>query len=356
MSPRGVLLAKGGRSKGAMEAGYRDRLRLSDEERAVLSSAEFAARAPFSELAGSCGLKESAVRYLVNRLIRRGVILGRSPYLNPCLLGCTNYALYIAMASGSGRDREAFSRFLHDTPAVTWFVEAGGDFQYALTFSARHVGELADLRDSLSDRFSHIISGLTVCTRVALWFFPRKYLAANGPGTARGWFQGGGGDATLDPIDATVLSALSRDRFDSLRALAQRAGIPASTFDRRVRALEEKGVIQGFHYLIDAHAIGFEDFRLLVHSRGMRKDLTDRLVAFSKAHPNVRKLIQCICDWDYELEISVPSAREVRKVVEDLHERFGDDLGRLRVIPLFSDVSGPAFSDGIVRPAIGPPG
>lgn len=333
-----------------MAAGFRDRVRLSEEEKVVLSLVEFYARAPFSEIASSCGLKESSVRYLVKRLIDRGVITGRLPYLNLYLLGFTNYALYFTMNPWSDQDRKEFSRFLSETVQVTWFMEMGGEFQYALTFSGRHVQDLAVLRERISDKFSHIIAGLTVSTRVALWTFPRKYLAAQELPTVPEWLQGGVCEPTLDPIDTRVLTALSHDRFDSLRVLAKRAGLPPSTFDRRVRALQDTGVIQGFHYLINAHAIGFEDFRLLVHARGVTRDLTDRLFSFSRSHLNIRKFIHCICEWDYEFEVSVPSTRELQKVVEVMYERFGHEIRRIRVVPLFVDVSGPVYSNGIVCP------
>jgi DNA-binding Lrp family transcriptional regulator len=328
-----------------MAEGFRDRLRLSEQEKTVLSHVEFRARTPIPEIARACGYKEPSVRYILAKLIECGVITDRRAFLNLSLLGFTSYALYIAVASWSEGDRESLSRFLSGAPRVSWFAEVGGEYQYALTYSGYDPTELIELRERVSKKFARVIARLAVATRVALWTFPRKYLAT-APRKHAGWLQGGPHRAGIDATDAKVLSALSRGGLDSLRLLAERSEIPMSTFDRRVHDLEGKGIIQGYYYRINASAIGFEDFRLLIQSSDVSRDFTNGLLSFSRSHPNVRKFVQCISEWDYELEISVPSAREVSAVVASLNEGFRAEVGRVRIVPIFSEVNRPPLPEG----------
>lgn len=60
----------------------------------------------------------------------------------------------------------------------------------------------------------------------------------------------------LDPVDRTILQALAADARMPNNALAELAGIAASTCLGRVRALRERGVIRGFHADVDPGAIG----------------------------------------------------------------------------------------------------
>src|SRR3954447_13412890 len=115
---------------------FRDNLKLSEQERVVLSVAEFRARAPLSEIAKECGYKETAVRYILKKLIDSQVILARRAYMNPYLMGFTNYTVYISLASWREKDRESLARFLTRAPRVTWFAEMGGDYQYAASLYA----------------------------------------------------------------------------------------------------------------------------------------------------------------------------------------------------------------------------
>ncbi len=61
----------------------------------------------------------------------------------------------------------------------------------------------------------------------------------------------------LDRIDRKILNDLQeRGRMTNVE-LAERAGISAPPCLRRVRALEEAGVIKGYHAEIDAGTLGF---------------------------------------------------------------------------------------------------
>ena len=62
----------------------------------------------------------------------------------------------------------------------------------------------------------------------------------------------------LDAIDLKILRELQRDGRMTNVDLAQRVGISAPPCLRRVRKLEETGVIKGYHALLNAPALGFD--------------------------------------------------------------------------------------------------
>lgn len=61
----------------------------------------------------------------------------------------------------------------------------------------------------------------------------------------------------LDRIDRKILHDLQENGRMTNVELAQRAGISAPPCLRRVRALEEAGVIKGYHADIDPNSLGF---------------------------------------------------------------------------------------------------
>lgn len=62
----------------------------------------------------------------------------------------------------------------------------------------------------------------------------------------------------LDPIDRKILAELQADGRMTNVELARRVGISAPPCLRRVRALEEAGLIRGYHAEVDARELGFE--------------------------------------------------------------------------------------------------
>jgi DNA-binding Lrp family transcriptional regulator len=62
----------------------------------------------------------------------------------------------------------------------------------------------------------------------------------------------------LDPIDRKILSELQADGRMTNVELAKRVGISAPPCLRRVRTLEEAGLIRGYHAKVNSRELGFE--------------------------------------------------------------------------------------------------
>ncbi len=62
----------------------------------------------------------------------------------------------------------------------------------------------------------------------------------------------------LDPIDRKILAELQADGRMTNVELSRRVGISAPPCLRRVRALEESGLIRGYHADVNARDLGFE--------------------------------------------------------------------------------------------------
>lgn len=77
----------------------------------------------------------------------------------------------------------------------------------------------------------------------------------------------------LDAIDQRILCRLQENGQISNQTLAEQVALSASACLRRVRALEEKGVIKGYRAVLDAAQLGFE-LEAIVHV-SLDQSLTD---------------------------------------------------------------------------------
>jgi len=64
--------------------------------------------------------------------------------------------------------------------------------------------------------------------------------------------------AELDAIDLKILRELQRDGRITNVELAERVGLSAPPCLRRVRKLEESGIVEGYHAMLNAPALGFD--------------------------------------------------------------------------------------------------
>ena len=108
----------------------------------------------------------------------------------------------------------------------------------------------------------------------------------------------------LDRIDRRILHDLQDDGRMTNVELARRAGISAPPCLRRVRALEEAGLIRGYHAKVDPQALGFN---VTVFAQvGLESQAESDLRAFEElveTWPEVRECWMIAGETDFLLKV-----------------------------------------------------
>lgn len=154
---------------------------------------------------------------------------------------------------------------------------------------------------------------------------------------------------TLDTFDLKILAALQQNGGLSNLELAKKVGLSPSPCLRRVRALEEQGVIQGYAAIIDRRAIGL-GIRAFVELKLERQSesATEKFITRVKRLPEVISCYLMTGSHDYLLDvvavdleaysefttkklISLPGVAEVRSgfVLKELSHRGALPLDHL---------------------------
>ena len=111
-------------------------------------------------------------------------------------------------------------------------------------------------------------------------------------------------DTRLDVVDLQILKDLQADGRMTNVKLAENAGISAPPCLRRVRALEESGVIEGYHATLNSKALGFQV--IIFAQVGLSSQSDADLRAFeAKVHqwPLVRECHMIAGEADFFLKI-----------------------------------------------------
>jgi DNA-binding Lrp family transcriptional regulator len=94
----------------------------------------------------------------------------------------------------------------------------------------------------------------------------------------------------LDEVDLQILAELQQDGRITNVELARRVGLSAPPCLRRVRRLEEEGVIRGYHAELDPAALGFQiTFFALVGLESQKEAVLSAFEALVTAWPEVRE-------------------------------------------------------------------
>ena len=111
----------------------------------------------------------------------------------------------------------------------------------------------------------------------------------------------------LDRYDQQILELLQQDARLNNQDLAERIGLSPSPCLRRVRALEESGLIVGYRALLDAKKLGLS-LMALIHI-SMDRHTPERFANFEAAVSVLPEVLECLLitgqDADYQIKVAV---------------------------------------------------
>lgn len=111
----------------------------------------------------------------------------------------------------------------------------------------------------------------------------------------------------LDNYDIQMLRVLQQEGRISNQDLAERIGLSASPCLRRLRTLEESGLITGYRALLDAKKLGLS-LMALIHI-SMDQHTPERFSNFETEIAQIPEVLECLLitgqDADYQLKVMV---------------------------------------------------
>lgn len=128
----------------------------------------------------------------------------------------------------------------------------------------------------------------------------------------------------MDPIDRKIVRTLQRDGRLSNRDLADHVGLSPSPCLRRLKALEQSGVIRGYHAEVDPDLYGlpvtvFIRIRLERHG----EETVNAFEAKVQANDSIVECHVMTGQWDYLLRVMVADLRDYERFVRNELQRIG---------------------------------
>jgi Lrp/AsnC family transcriptional regulator, leucine-responsive regulatory protein len=120
---------------------------------------------------------------------------------------------------------------------------------------------------------------------------------------------------TVDAIDRRILRALQTDCRQTVAEIGILAGLSASACHRRIRNLEQAGVISGYSARLDRRALGYAmEFFVEVE---LRSQSDKALEAFERAVEAMPEILECHLmagDTDYLLRVVAVDAADFERI------------------------------------------
>ena len=133
----------------------------------------------------------------------------------------------------------------------------------------------------------------------------------------------------LDAIDRRILAELQRDGRVTIQDLAGRVGLSASPCLRRIRLLEEAGILKGYVALVDQARVGLPiSVFASVKLERQREEELDRFADAVARWPEVVECYLMTGRHDYLVRVVVPDLAAYERFLKDKLTRL-DGVGAI---------------------------
>lgn len=309
---------------------------LSEAEKKILSFTEFQADVPISKLAQNLKMRTHTLYYALNKLEVEGIIK-KVPFINMSKLGYSDYYVFFSLSSHESKQRDVLIAFFKNHYLVTWFVELGGEYQYIAALYVKSTIEFSNFLIELSTKFGGLFFKKAFSLHIRFARFNRTYLF---PETKRQIISTQVTENTvkIDEFDDKIFTCITEYPQKSKQEIARLLNIPFSTLHYRLQILKKQKILEREVYFIDTTKLGIQAFELLVYTKGLDATFSDQLFEFAKKNINVVHFLQSIGAWDFQLGVEVETMHDATKIVEELHDKFGNIITNIMIIPLFKQL------------------
>jgi Lrp/AsnC family leucine-responsive transcriptional regulator len=119
----------------------------------------------------------------------------------------------------------------------------------------------------------------------------------------------------LDEFDRRIIAALQEDARMPVAQVAERAGLSATPVSRRIKRLEDEGVIRGYAPMLDARKLGLElEAYVLIN---LAAHIDENVARFEQAiaeNPNVIACHAVTGDMDYLVRVMARNVEHLSQI------------------------------------------
>jgi DNA-binding Lrp family transcriptional regulator len=279
--------------------------------RKVLHALNTEARLSAKEIAQRLRVRGYRVNY-AERMLRERYGLTTVPFINYGRLGVVSYLIFFSLRSGEHRRGVVEAILAH--PRVGWLGELAGSFEFGCAFLATDVRQVGDFFESICNRCGEVFTNRQIVPRLTFEWFGRRYLSPSCKQGRSLKYTSRDAAVSLDAVDIAILQALGSSGVDSVKDVAELVQVPYPTAVRRVRTLENLGVIEGYFASVNPEILNREAYRILVQTGTSSRRAAHAIRAMAERDLRATFYVECLGPWEFELGYELESARELTEI------------------------------------------
>ena len=311
--------------------------KLDLTDRKIILELDTNARATFSEIGEKLGIGKNNVQYRVKRLLEDGVIKKFVTQFSLGTLGLFLGKFYLQL-SGFEKDKEdEMYQFLIEDKRISWIAKCEGRWDLMIGCYVGSMTQLNQIKQDFFRKYEKYITSYDVVFLVEGHTSQRIYLLHKKTIPKKVERFIGKEKIELDNKDKQIVRLIANDATFNYLDIAQKTRLNIKTVQKRINALEKKGIIQGYVTFLDTKKIGYNFFKLCIYLQNYETKFKSFL-RYCMELPNVIHIIESLGPWEVELEIETESLEDFYNLTHQIRNDYSDIIKKTESVIISNEM------------------
>lgn len=304
-------------------------IKIDSLDRKILHQLDQNSRASYSEIAKALKTSPQVVKYRVENLYKRGILLYCWPMVEYRGIGYFFGLHFIKLQNMGPKDEKKFHDYLNSHKYIPIIMRSQGYADLIIAIDGKGIHHLSEIVRELQNEFSDYFLEWDTVIPIGFSRFNRNYLVDIEEITPEVAFTGAPVEIELDEIDRKVLSMLNFNARTPTTEISRKIGISYESAMKKIKKLEQSGVIQAYTILPDHVKLGYPRYRTLIKFKNLNEKEERRFFTYCNLHPKIIHHLKVLGNWDRVIDIEAESMEKLREVVMDIKSQFSKIVQRI---------------------------
>ncbi len=293
-------------------------------DRKILHQLDKGSRTSYSAIAKRLKTSPQVVKYRVENLYTRGILLYCWPMVEYRGIGYFFGLHFIKLQNMNPKKEEELYDYLNSHKNIPIIMRSQGYVDLIIAIDGNGIHQLSEIVRELQNKFSELFVEWDTVIPIGFSRFDRNYLVGKEEITPDVAFTGAPKKMAVDETDRKILSMLNYNARVSTREIAEKVGISYESALKRIRTMEKVGVIQAYTILPDHLKLGYPRYRTLVKFKNLNEQEERKFFTYCNLHPNIVHHLKVLGNWDLVIDIEVENMEKLREIIMDIKFKFSN--------------------------------
>src|SRR3989339_1117313 len=298
---------------------------LDLKDKKLLHELDYNARQSNNQIGKKVKLSKEVVKYRIDRMIEKGVIIRFHTIINYFKLGIVKYKLYLRLTNADKNKIEEIAEYFNNHNKTEWTAVLTGRWDIIAGFLVHNVNEFDDEVQIVLNKFSSFIAEKAVTTTVYLVHNYRLFLKNENKEVERiVYHTSKDNQEKIDETDDKILKILANNGRMPVTEIANRLKLTPRIIQYRLKELEKKKIILAYKVHIEPKALEKIFCKAILYLGNITQNRLKALMSYTSSLEGVIWPQRVMGSWDLEIDFEIDSYDKFQEIILDLKEKFPD--------------------------------